>query len=102
MEQRNRPSWMEDELVKNIDKRKLALIEELFVNGHGKNQKEMMSYLIPMMKKAKQENISFTSNEITAAINAIKKHSSKEELQNINNILEKHMNRNGSYDQNNR
>lgn len=85
----NRPVWMEDELVKNIDERKLAFIENLFTEGHGKSQKEMMVYIMPMMKKAKQENLAFTPQEMTAAINAIKKYSTDEELNKINKILEK-------------
>lgn len=85
----NRPAWMMDELVKDIDPKKLDFLEKLFKEGHGKNQKEMMAYLMPMMKKAKQEHLTFSSQEMTAAINAIKKHSTEEELAKINDILAK-------------
>lgn len=88
----NRPKWMEDEMVKKIDPKKLEFLEKMFAEGHGKSQKEMMSYLMPMMKKAKQENLTFTPQEMTAAINAIKKHSSEDELSQINKILEKSKN----------
>ena len=49
----------------------------------------MMAYLMPMMKKAKAENLTFTPQEMNAAIAAIRKHSTKEELTQIDKILEK-------------
>ncbi len=87
-----RPAWMEDELVKTIPQKKLEFLGKLFEEGHGKNQKDMMAYIMPMMRKAKQENLTFTPQEMNAAITAIKKHSSEEELQQINKILEKNKN----------
>lgn len=83
----NRPAWMDDELVKDIPQRKLDFLGKLFAEGHGRNKKELMTYLMPMMQKAKQENLSFTPQEMNAAIAAIKKHSSEEELEQIDKIL---------------
>lgn len=91
-ESNQRPAWMEDELVKQIDQRKLDFLGHLFEEGHGKSQKDMMAYLMPMMKKAKQEHLTFTPQEMNAAINAIKKHSTEDELKQINSILEKSKN----------
>lgn len=87
-----RPAWMEDELVKNIDQKKLNFLEKIFAEGQGRNQKDMMSYLMPMMRKAKQEHLTFTPQEMTAAVNAIKNHSTEEELSKIEKILEKSKN----------
>ncbi|MBQ2802524.1 MAG: hypothetical protein IJF07_01340 [Lachnospiraceae bacterium] len=84
-----RPVWMEDELVKNIPQKKLDFLEQLFKEGHGKSQKDMMAYIMPMMKRAKAENLTFSPQEIQAAIAAIKKYSTEEELAQINKILEK-------------
>jgi len=86
------PAWMSDPLVKDIPKKKLRFLEQMFAEGNGKSQKEMMAFLLPMIKKAKQENLSFTPQEMNAAIAAIKKHSSEEELKQINKILEKNKN----------
>ncbi len=83
------PAWMNDPLVKDIPEKKLRFLGQMFTEGHGKSQKEMMAFLMPMMKKAKQENLTFTPQEMNAAISAIKKHSSKEELTQIDKILEK-------------
>lgn len=85
----SRPVWMDDELVKEIPTQKLIFLAEMFQEGHGKNQKEMLAFLIPMMKKAKRENLTFTPAEMNAAITAIKKHSTQEELTKINRLLDK-------------
>ncbi len=85
----NRPQWMSDPLVKEIPEKKLEFLGEMFAEGHGKSQKEMMAFLMPMMKKARAENLTFTPQEMNAAIAAIKKHSSEEELKQIDKILDK-------------
>ena len=54
------PAWMTDPLVKDIPEKKLRFLGQMFADGQGKNQKEIMAYLMPMMKKAKQENLTFT------------------------------------------
>ena len=87
--QNEKPAWMEDELVKSISPKKLEFIGNLFQNSRGKSQKEMMSFLMPMMRKAKQEHLTFTQQEMQAAILAIKKHSTQEELSQIDKILAK-------------
>ncbi|MDL2300789.1 hypothetical protein LJC58_00345 [Lachnospiraceae bacterium OttesenSCG-928-D06] len=88
-EKLERPQWMNDDLVKDIDARKLHFLEQLYKEGQGKNQKSIMSFALPMIKKAKQENLTFTTNEMNAAISAIKKYSSEEELKKIDSLLEK-------------
>ena len=95
MEHDTRPAWMADPLVKDIPERKLQFVEQLFAKGQGKSQKEMMMFLMPMMKKAKQENLVFTPQEMQAAISAIKKYSTQEELEKINDILEKNLKKGG-------
>lgn len=92
MEQSNtHPAWMDDELVKNIPQKKLDFLGQLFMEGRGKSQTEMMSFVLPLMKRAKSENLTFSQEEITTCIQAIKKHSTEEELSQIDNILKKRM-----------
>lgn len=83
------PAWMDDELVKNIPQKKLEFMEKMFHEGHGKSQKEMLRFVMPMMQKAKQEKLTFTPQEMNAAIAAIKKYSSEDELKQIDDILKK-------------
>lgn len=90
MESNIHPAWMDDELVKNIAPEKLAFLSELFSKGQGKKtQKDMMSFFLPLMKKAKAENLTFSQAEISACIQAIKKHSTEDELSQIDAILKK-------------
>ena len=69
------PLWMQDDLVKDIPREKLDFLSKLFAQGHGKSQKEMMALLMPAMRKAKQEHLTFTPQEMQAAITAIKNYS---------------------------
>ncbi|MBQ9142520.1 MAG: hypothetical protein IJX63_12160 [Lachnospiraceae bacterium] len=90
MEQTNtHPAWMDDELVKDISPAKLSFLSQLFIESKGKSQKEMMSFFLPMMQRAKAQNLTFTQAEISACIQAIKKHSSTEELSQIDALLKK-------------
>lgn len=89
MDDTNRPAWMEDPLVKDIPEKKLDFLGKMFAESQGKNQRELMASLLPMMNRARQENLSFTPQEMGAAIAAIRKYSSEEELKQIDNILEK-------------
>lgn len=93
----NQPAWMADELVKDIPAKKLEFLGKIFAEGHGKNQKEMMRFVMPMMKKAKQENLTFTPQEMNAAIAAIKRHSTEEEITQIDKILDKAHNNKGAF-----
>ena len=89
----NRPAWMDDELVKNIPLSKLNFLGKMFQDTQGKttgkSPKEMITLLIPMMARARQENLSFTPQEMTACITAIRKHSTEEERQQIDNVMSK-------------
>jgi len=85
----NRPDWMSDPLVSGIPEKKLKFLGEMFASSQGKSQKELMSMMMPMMQRAKRENLTFTPQEMNAAIAAIRKHSSQEELQKIDQILAK-------------
>ena len=58
------PLWMQDDLVKDIPREKLEFLSTLFAKGHGKSQKEMMALLMPAMRKAKQEHLTFTPQEM--------------------------------------
>lgn len=82
-----RPAWMEDELVRDIPQKKLDFLGQLFTESQGKSQKEMMSMMLPMMRRAKAEHLSFTTQEMNSAIAAIRKYSSSEELSKIDKIL---------------
>ncbi len=85
----NRPEWMNDSLVKNMDEKKLQFLCDLVLGGKGKNQKDAMPYMMLKLKQAKADNITFTPSELTTVIAAIKNHSTPEEIEQIDNMMKK-------------
>ena len=81
------PMWMNEEEVQKIPKEKLEFLQNLFIEGHGKSRKEIMSRLLPLLKEAKKKGLTLEPEEISAAVNALKKHSSPEEIDQLNRIL---------------
>lgn len=85
----NRPEWMNDSLVKNMDEKKLQFLSEFVLGSKGKSQKEAMPYMMLKMKQAKSENITFSPSDIATVVAAIKNHSTPEEIEQIDNIMKK-------------
>lgn len=81
--------WMNDDLVKDIPKEKLEFLGKMMTDSQGKTQKQMMSKMLPLLKEAQAKGLQFTASETTAAIAAIRKHSSQEENAKIDEILHK-------------
>lgn len=82
-----RPLWMNDPAVAHISPEKMEFLQTLVVESNGKSQKEMFSFLMTVMKKAKEQKIQFKDNEINLLIQTIKKYSSEEELSTIEKML---------------
>lgn len=93
----NRPAWMEDELVRNIPEEKLDFLNKMFnemnarkqAAGPMKSQKEMLMMMMPVIKEAKAAHLSLSPGELQAAIAAIRKYSTQEELRQIDDICSK-------------
>lgn len=98
-EQNARPAWMEDELVKDIPEAKLDFLNKIFNDANlrkqnlnaGNNQAAMLRVMMPVIKQAKAANLSFSPQELQAAIAAIRKYSTPEELEQIDKIYNQHM-----------
>ena len=82
-----KPAWMSDPLVADIDQQKLDFLQSIVFETRGKNQKELISFLMNLMKTGKLSNISFTEQEMAAFMVAIKTHSTPEELAQINKFM---------------
>lgn len=85
----NKPEWMSDPMLNNIEENKLRFLSELVIGCQGKEQKELMAFMMAKMKQAKNESISFSSAEVGAVISAIKKYSTPEEAKQIDNLIKK-------------
>lgn len=84
-----KPEWMSDPLVKDIPLNKLEFLGSLVTGGKGKSQKELMSFFMLRMKEARQADISFSKDEVARVIEAIRLHSTREELEKMNKIMKK-------------
>ncbi len=85
----NRPEWMSDSEAAGIEEYKLRFLNELAEGCRGKNRKELMAFLAARMKQAKNEGITFSSSEAGILIQAIRQHSSPDELNQIDELMKK-------------
>ncbi|MBQ6886698.1 MAG: hypothetical protein IJN54_04210 [Lachnospiraceae bacterium] len=81
------PKWMDDPAVAHISTEKLEFLHSLVFESKGLSQKEMFSFLMSVMKKAKEKNIQFKENEMNLLIQTIKKYSSAEEIATIEKMV---------------
>lgn len=86
----DKPQWMSDPLVADISQDKLDFLHTIVVECKGKSQKEVMPRLMNGLKQAKEKNISFNSDEMQRMMTAIKKYSTKEELDMFEKLKAKH------------
>lgn len=82
------PQWMQDASVQTIPREKLFFLQEAFAGLQGKNQKQAMTVLLPLLKKAKKEGLTLTGEEMQTAIQAIRKYSTRTELEQIDRFFE--------------
>lgn len=87
MEQDVSPAWMQEAAVQNVPRRKLDFLQKLVFESASLSQKELLPFLMALAQRSKEEQISFSSEEMNAIIEALKKHSSPEEIRKMNRIL---------------
>lgn len=87
--QKEMPGWMREPSVKDIPKEKLDFLQTIYEQSQGKTQKELLAVLLPLLNNAKEKNLTLSPKELNLAVEAIKKHSTKEELNKIDEILKK-------------
>ena len=85
-----RPKWMADSLVAQIDSWKLDFLQSVVFETRGKSQKELIPFLMKIMKEGKTKKISFTDAEMSAIMTAIKKNSTPDELAQIEKFMDMH------------
>lgn len=82
-----------DPRLKSIPKEKLIFLERLFFDskplfdGHDKNPKELLPFLISLKKMAEKNNMTFTQEETNLIIEVIKENSSAQEAEKISLLL---------------
>lgn len=87
MSSQEKPKWMSDPLVSSIDSGKLDFLQSIVFETRGKSQKELIPFLMNVMKKGKASKISFSDDEMSAIMAAIKNNSTSEELEQIDKFV---------------
>lgn len=82
-----KPEWMKEKCVAHIDSRKLDFLQALVFENRNKSQKEMLPVLMNVVKMSREQNISFSDDEMHAIIEALEKHSTPEELKMMHKIM---------------
>ncbi len=80
-------NWMDDPILSGIAKEKLIFLQSVVFDSQKLKQNEMMPYVLAMSGKAKKSNISFSKEETEKIIQAMKKTSTKEDLNRMNQVL---------------
>ena len=80
-------NWMQDSELSNISKDKLMLINSFLTDTSKMNQKEMMMFIMNVMKKCKQQNITFSKEEMEQIMAVVRKHATPDEIAKIDKVI---------------
>lgn len=87
MSEKKKIEWMDDPLLKDIDKFKLEFLQTMVFESSNLTQEAMLPFLLAVMKRGQKKKLTFTDSEMEAILAVLKKHSTKEELEKINMVM---------------
>lgn len=87
MDNHNQPIWMDDPSLQDIPKEKLMFYQNLIKSGQGLSKDKLLPFIMQITQTAKAQNLTFSKEEITRIIAAIKKHSSEAEKKTIDKMM---------------
>lgn len=79
--------WMNDESLKNIEPYKLQFLQALVFESSNLKKEQMLPFLMTVMKRGKEKNVSFSEDEISAIVAVLRKFATPEELSKIEKIM---------------
>lgn len=79
--------WMNDESLKNIEPYKLQFLQALVFESSNLKKEQMLPFLMAVMKRGKEKNVSFSEDEISAIVAVLRKSATPEELSKIGKIM---------------
>lgn len=79
--------WMNDESLKNIEPYKLQFLQALVFESSNLKKEQMLPFLMAVMKRGKEKNVSFSEGEISAIVAVLRKSATPEELSKIEKIM---------------
>ena len=79
--------WMNDESLKNIEPYKLQFLQALVFESSNLKKEQMLPFLMAVMKRGKEKNVSFSEDEISAIVAVLRTFATPEELSKIEKIM---------------
>lgn len=80
-------NWMQDNELSNISKEKLMLINSFLTDTSRMSQKEMMMFIMNVVKKCKEQNIQFSKEEMEQIMTVVRKHATPDEIAKIDKVM---------------
>lgn len=79
--------WMKDPSLNEIEPFKLQFLQTLIFESATLRKEQMMPFLMAVMKRGKEKNISFTDQEFQSIVDVLKKHATPEELAKMEKVM---------------
>ena len=87
MSDNNKIEWMDDPLLKDINRHKLEFLQSMVFESSSLTQDAMLPFLLAVMKRGQKKKLNFGEDEMEAIITVLRKHASAEELDKINMVM---------------
>lgn len=78
--------WMKDDALSNISQEKLEFLKKIILQGSKLTQKEMMPYLLSLSKLSRENNISFSKDEMKLIYSVLQKYSTPEDNEKMRRL----------------
>ena len=79
--------WKENPELKNMDKSKLDMLQQLSDQGVGKNPSDMLTFLMEAASRGKKNGLNFSQAEISAILDVLKEGKSPKEQAKMDRII---------------
>ena len=80
-------SWLDDPDVAHIERGKLDFLQMLVFESNGLTKEQMLPFLMAVAKRGRDNNISFTDDEINIIVKTIKKYATPEECEKMDKMV---------------
>ncbi|MCM1127482.1 MAG: hypothetical protein NC429_13550 [Lachnospiraceae bacterium] len=80
-------NWMNDDSLKGIDPYKLEFLQALLFESKNLKKEQMLPFLMAVVKRGQEKNVSFTDEEINKIVTVLKRHASPDELAQIEKVM---------------
>ena len=87
MSEKKQAEWMDDPLLKDIDRHKLEFLQTMVFESSNLSQDAILPFLLAVMKRGQKKKLTFSEGEMDTIITVLKKHATAEEIEKINMVM---------------